>query len=180
MKGIGYALAIFGVLACVVALLMTTSVETPASYSGLVYTGSSSVINIGLLQNQQLAFSAGLAMFVAGCIVASLGHVVDAFRDGRVGSAISPLSEAPDDALRPARQYDEAASNKADQLSFKIAIGLAIVFALVMGFSWLGGKSAKTAEAVAIEANADMLADNMEMEADNLDAAADATGRISR
>lgn len=182
MKGLGFAGIIFGMIVCVVALTMTTTVDTPANYTGGMFIPSSSVHNLGLMQTQQLAFTTGLALFVAGAIVAALGQIADTL--SRVTSSLPlPQQDAVVDgaivapAARPGE--DVVDQNKGDAFVYQIAIVLAIVLAGIFAFTVFGGGiHRKDAAAAAIEANADMLADNMEMQADNMDALADEAGRI--
>jgi hypothetical protein len=179
MKGLGFAGIIFGIIVCVVALMMTTTVDTPSNYSSGMFIPSSSVHNLGLLQAQQLAFTAGLALFVAGAIVAALGQAVEAL--SRVTTNLPLTQHEPidhDAATAPLPAWDSVDQNKADNFAFQIAIVLAIVIAGIVAFTVFGGGIyQKDAATAAIEANADMLADNMEMQADNMDALADALAR---
>lgn len=181
MKGLGFAGIIIGVIVCVVALMMTTTVETVSSYSGIVPGLPSSVHNLGLLQVQQLAFSAGLALFVAGSVVAALGHIGEILSRGGSGMVNTPPPNHFDQeySAAPPPSGDPVEQNRADAFAFKVRVVLAVIIALAVAFTVFGGGVyEKSPAAAAIEANADMLADNMEMEADNLDAMADAAARI--
>lgn len=181
MKGLGFAGIIFGVIVCVVALMMTTTVDTPGSYSGIVPTMPTSVHNLGLLQSQQMAFNAGLALFIAGSVVAALGQVAETVMRGQSAQTrtAQPIHSDQEYDASPLPVGDPVGQNKADAFAFRVGIVLALVIAVVIAFTVFGGSvHTKDVGTAAIETNADMLADNMEMQADNMDALADKAARI--
>jgi hypothetical protein len=174
----GYVLVIVGAAIAAWATTIETSVHREAAFQFGSYQPSSDTLNIGLLQNQTLAFHAGLAMFVAGAVLAGAGQINDTLRHTRshrstAGDDQGGVKFEGDPELLAAREVGAAA--RAEGVSLKavavaLAVGLLFVFAVV-----------QYAPRGAIDnANADALADNLEMQADNLEAAAEAAEEAAR
>lgn len=81
-------LLFIGALLLIFSAKVEISVDTPSSDGGIYgYRASTSVINIGLLQNQLMYFQAGLASCSVGLIGLLLGMAVGAVQ--RIASGIA-------------------------------------------------------------------------------------------
>ncbi|MBB4153119.1 hypothetical protein GGQ80_001007 [Sphingomonas jinjuensis] len=69
-----------GAAAALLSLLMRTSVPNDPVLAAITSLPVASTLNLGLLQYQQLAFMAGLAIFVAGAVFVGAGAIVESMR----------------------------------------------------------------------------------------------------
>lgn len=182
LKGSGGAAAIGGIIGALVALKMNTSVHSAGDYRYGTYVPASDTINIGLLQDQHLAFLAAGFVFMAGIVLFSAGAIIEAMAFASPGashsasgtdSAIDP--EASD--VRPAISSVPLADAKKDETALLVVGSFGALVLLVFAIFALSGSNStgSSVAAAQIEANADALADNMEVQADNMDAIADTT-----
>lgn len=162
MKTGGYiTLAIGAVISAGALFLMDTTVPMSSSLLGDVR----STHNIGLLQQQQLIVHLGFTLMIVGAIFAAAGSAMER------RSAATVRSDAPPAA--PVYVNDTfAADGKV------LGILAAIIIAFVAIFMAL--RPSPSAEELAVQRNADDLANRMEMQADNLDAMADRLEKESR
>ncbi len=141
MKVTGGLMALIGAIVSAASLLMqttiTTSVPSPYGYG----TDTSTVHNLGLLQNQAFVFEAGLALAVAGFALLAGGLVVDALRTF-TASSITPAPLAAfasdevdaEEALRSAAQAEERRAERArsDAVIYWVAGGVLAFVALLL------------------------------------------------
>lgn len=142
MKAVGGLMALVGAIVSVASLFMDTTITTsvPSSYG--YGTNTSTVHNLGLLQNQAFVFEAGLALAVAGFALLAGGLVVDALRPFTTSSSTSmPLAAVvtpehdAEEALRSAARAEErrAQLTREDTVIYWVAGGvLAFVVLLVL------------------------------------------------
>lgn len=142
MKAVGGLMALIGAIVSAASLFMETTITTsvPSAYG--YGTNTSTVHNLGLLQNQAFVFEAGLALAVAGFALLAGGLVVDALRPLATSSSTPiPLAAAASDevdaeeALRAAARGEErlAQRTREDTVLYWVAGGmLAIVLLLVL------------------------------------------------
>ena len=92
MRSVGIGAIIAGLAIVIFGFAFDTSIEVEASYSAIGgYTPSSSVINIGKLQIQELIVTSGLFIALAGVILASIGELIVRLEKSGI---IQPLPEA--------------------------------------------------------------------------------------
>lgn len=165
MKVGGYiTLAIGAVISAGALFLMDTTVSMPSSLLGDVR----STHNIGLLQQQQLIVHLGFTLMIVGAIFAAAGSAMERRSVATVSSEAPPAAPAA-----PVYVNDTfAADGKV------LGILAAVIIVIVAIFMVL--RPSPSAEELAIQRNADDLANQMELQADNLDAMADRLERQRR
>jgi hypothetical protein len=187
MKPGGMVMMVVGAIVSLASFLMGTSVHTDSSYAYGSYTPASDVINIGLLQQQQLVFAIGAALFVAGAVLLGAGAIVAELRAGArplglMGDVDAPvprneseqaaLSEAP----RATSEEIKRGNEQEKELLKWVGIVLAGVVAAIVLATLLAPKSENRSSVGSdAEMNAQSLAGNLEVQADNLEAMADNT-----
>jgi hypothetical protein len=188
LKGGGAAAAVSGIVGGLLALKMNTSIHSDSSYRYGSFTPSSDVINIGLLQNQHLAFLAAAVLFLAGVILIAAGFIVEAVSgSGYASGGARPATNAGQSEAHQLRarhrseMTDEqrASAARTDRLILIIGsvVGLlALIAVLVFGVG--AQRSDASADGVTMSNNAEALADAMERQADNMDAVADNIGAL--
>ncbi len=134
MKHYGFGLLAIGMVVAIGALFMSTSVstETPADFYGR--TTASEVYNLGLLQHQMMIFVVGLAIALAGVVLAAAGVV----NDQRAPGATIPIDQ-PQAQIEPRQPSvprftpaEQQADNKrADRIMFLFLGGVAVVGLIV-------------------------------------------------
>jgi hypothetical protein len=191
LKGGGAAAALGGIVGGMLALKMKTSIHSDADYRYGSFIPSSDTINIGLLQDQHLAFLAAGLIFLAGIILFASGAIIDAITalaavsapglgsPAPVGfgeAAADPATDQPGIPVVGLSEAERAGGSPEYQLIVTVVV-IGIVLLLLAAF-WTRntGLSGSSGDKARIEINADVLADNMEAQADNLDAIADTTG----
>lgn len=170
-----------GLITAFVALLMNTSVHSESSYRFGTYIPSSDTINIGLLQNQHLAFLAGGFLFLSGVIALCAGVVIDAIVAAGRSAGLSGPDVQPGAPRQRGEMTDEqrSAAAKADRFIL-VSAGVIGLLALIAIFAFgvgTGSGSGAAVDQAQIANNAEALADALERQADNLNAAADAVGK---
>lgn len=70
MKGAGIALSVLGGLMLLFAMVIDTSIDSGS------YLSDGEILNIGLLQNQLMAWQGGIGAIVAGSVLFSVGSLV--------------------------------------------------------------------------------------------------------
>jgi hypothetical protein len=187
MKAWGLVLAAIGTIIAIGALFMSTSAPIDVPSTSLYGVPSTSeVYNLGLLRNQLFVFLAGCTLFVAGVVMACVGHVLTP-RPTVPAVTMAPLQPEAErtrelsPVAEPARASEEelAAADAADRITYMV-IGAAVLLILIVGaFVATAGSRAPGAPA-ATEMNAEAMVANMETQADNMDAIADNTSASSK
>jgi len=81
MRRIGLVVALLGLMVVVYALKLPTTLEDQASrILGMVSSPDQGVFNIGLLHQQMMVFTAGVALSVVGGVLIAAGQVVASVR----------------------------------------------------------------------------------------------------
>lgn len=78
MRFFGGALLFVGVVAMVIAWMMSTSVEVPLSYEIGGYATPSEVSNLGKMQTQMMVLHSGIGSFLAGSVIFAAGALLEA------------------------------------------------------------------------------------------------------
>ena len=154
----GIGLLIVGILTVLFSLTMEVSVSGYSQY------GSSDTLNIGLLQNQLMAFQAGLAMAMTGAVLAKLDS-----NSAKTGMAV-PLADSTVEATRiddDEAQSDDDSGFRDGSAKFDAYIGWVIggIVILIILFSvFANSKSDK-----GLDANGVSIEDDAARQADLID-----------
>lgn len=175
LKGGGAVAISAGIIGGLMALKLNTSVHSAADYRYGTFVPSSDTINIGLLQNQHLAFLAAAFLFLAGVILFCSGVIVEAITT----SATDVDGDTIVDKVAPQqhpRTAPSASDKKKDETALIVLGSVGALVALLIAIIVFNGTSISPGDLATPPANdAAALADNLLTQADNLDAMADAT-----
>lgn len=175
MKGWGIALAIGGLLLALAAAFLfdttaTSSVPSPLGYG---ITNTTTVHNIGLMQQQELLFVGGCALFLAGVILGAAGEISDAMRRAQPGATGGIVEQRPYDAAPGSTVASAPEPAASTQQNLLAGLGIVIVVVTCVAALGLAASQSSSPERAAVEANAEAMADQMDALADNLEEMAD-------
>lgn len=180
MKGLGIGAAAVGVAIAFGSMLMKTSVHSEADYRFGTVVPAADTLNIGLLQNQQLVFQGGLALFLAGVIIFGAGTIVEALAGYR---PLTDQTRGADEQLAaemPARTsppVDLGPNHDRNTKLFYVWSAAFIGLLLIGLFIISQTSSTGDASTAPAENSAEQLADNLEAQADNILSEANAASR---